>query len=229
MALVAELTVSGALFGGVCADLPDRRVELEDAYLLADGGLAVFLRFDDADPSVVTSALEGTSGVAGVRRLDDGGERPLFRATLTPAARAETVYDTLVAHDITVLEATETADGSRLTVRSPTREALGVLVGEFGRRSVPTTLHRLCSEADAGAARYGLSPKQREALVTAWEAGYYRVPRGATLGDVAATLGITEQSVSQRLRRGIHSLLGATLAGDPDATADDSSAPHIKD
>lgn len=228
MALVAELTVGGALFGGICADLPDRRVELEDAYLLADGGLALFLWFDDADPSVVASALEGASGVAGVRRLD-GGERPLFRVTLTPAARAETVYDTLVAHDVTVLGATETADGSRIAVRIPTREALGVLVGEFGRRSVPTTLHRLCSEADAGAARYGLSPKQREALVTAWEAGYYRVPRGATLGDIAAALDITEQSVSQRLRRGIHSLLGATLAGGPDATADDSAAPHIKD
>lgn len=229
MALVAELTVGGALFGGTCSGLPDRRVALEEAYLLGDGRMALFLWFAASDPETVVGTLDAAVGVDDWRRLDAGTERSLFRVTLTPEARAETVYDALVDHDITVVEATETADGSRLQIRVPTREALGVLVGEFGRRSVPCTLHRLYSETEAREHRYGLSPKQREALVAAWESGYYRVPRGATLGDIGDALGISEQSVSQRLRRGIHSLVGATVAGGSETTCGEDDRPHIKD
>ena len=220
MALVAELTVGGALFGETCAGLPDRRVELEEAYLLGDGRVALFLWFPETDPETVAAALRDAAGVDALRRLDAAEGCSLFRVTLASEARAETVYDALVDHDITVLAATETPDGSRLEIRVPTREALGVLVGEFGRRSIPTTLHRLYSETEAREHRYGLSPKQREALVTAWGSGYYRVPRGATLGDIAAALDISEQSVSQRLRRGLHSLIAATVAGRRDAPAD---------
>ena len=44
--------------------------------------------------------------------------------------------------------------------------------------------------------------KQAEALVTAWQAGYYRSPRGATTADVAALLGIGRSSFEERLRGG---------------------------
>lgn len=229
MALVAELTVGGALFGGVCADLSDRRVALEETYLLDDGRASLFLWFAEPGAEAVETTLDASDGVDAVRRLDDAGERSLFRVTLTPAAREATVYDTLVAHDITVLEATETVDRSRLRIRVPTREALGVVVGEFGRRSVPSTLHRLYAESDPDDRRYGLSPKQREALVAAWRSGYYRVPRRATLGDIASVLDISEQSVSQRLRRGIHSLVGATVVGPVDGRSSDDTTPHIND
>lgn len=229
MALVAELTVGGALFGDLCRSIPDRRVEFEDAYLLDDGRVALFLWFSDVDPGTVEATLRDAPGVAALRRLDDAGERSLFRVTLTPAARAGTVYDTLVDHDITVMEATETAERSRLSIRVPTREALGALVEEFGRRSVPSTLRRLYSETDADERRYGLSPKQREALVVAWESGYYRVPREATLDDLAHVLGISDQSVSQRLRRGTHSLVGATVADRTDGTFGDGAPSDIND
>lgn len=44
--------------------------------------------------------------------------------------------------------------------------------------------------------------KQAEALVAAWQAGYYRSPRGATTADVAALLGIGRSSFEERLRGG---------------------------
>lgn len=216
MTLVAELLVEGSVFGAASTDLPGRRVDFEDAHLLDDGGAALFLRFTRPDAGTVEAALRRAEGVVAVRRLDGAAERALFRVTLGPEGRAGTVYDTLVEEDITVLGATETAEGSRLRLRVPTRDALGRLIAEFERRSIPSTLHRLHPEADDDDGRYGLSAKQREALVAAWEAGYYRVPREATLGDIATSLDISEQSVSQRLRRGIHSLVGATLVGPAD-------------
>jgi len=44
--------------------------------------------------------------------------------------------------------------------------------------------------------------KQAEALVAAFESGYYRSPRAVTTADVGARLGITRSSLEQRLRSG---------------------------
>lgn len=44
------------------------------------------------------------------------------------------------------------------------------------------------------------TPKQREALVAAYEQGYYESPRGTTTRDVAATLGLARSSFEERLR-----------------------------
>jgi predicted DNA binding protein len=45
-----------------------------------------------------------------------------------------------------------------------------------------------------------LTDKQREALVLAFDSGYYDRPRKASLADIAEQLGISKSAVSQRLR-----------------------------
>lgn len=55
----------------------------------------------------------------------------------------------------------------------------------------------------------GLTDPQREALVTARELGYFDVPRGASLSDVADEIGVSPAACSERLRRG-----QATLVAD---------------
>ena len=57
-----------------------------------------------------------------------------------------------------------------------------------------------------------LSPRQREALLTAVETGYYRIPRDATTDDVAARLGVERRTAEEHLRRAENKLLSA-LAG----------------
>jgi hypothetical protein len=47
----------------------------------------------------------------------------------------------------------------------------------------------------------GLTTRQREAVRTAYDLGYFDVPRGTTLADVADELDITPSSCSERLRR----------------------------
>jgi len=70
----------------------------------------------------------------------------------------------------------------------------------FWQRNGGFTLRRLSREGDDGPAD-GLTDRQREALVTAREMGYFEVPRAASLGGVADELGITASSLSERLRR----------------------------
>lgn len=46
-----------------------------------------------------------------------------------------------------------------------------------------------------------LTVRQREALLTAYEMGYFDIPRRASLREIASELGITSSSLSERLRR----------------------------
>lgn len=57
-----------------------------------------------------------------------------------------------------------------------------------------------------------LSDRQREALQTAIEMGYYDTPRGATHADVAAELGCAPNTASEHLQKGEAKLVKAGLA-----------------
>ena len=56
--------------------------------------------------------------------------------------------------------------------------------------------------------------QQREALVTAYELGYFAESRDTSLEDVAAELDLSATAVAGRLKRGMRSLLGMTVAAD---------------
>jgi predicted DNA binding protein len=64
------------------------------------------------------------------------------------------------------------------------------------------SLHRLVeSTPDEPNPVTRMTDRQREALLTAYEMGYFDIPRNATLTEVATALGITAPSLSERLRR----------------------------
>jgi predicted DNA binding protein len=64
---------------------------------------------------------------------------------------------------------------------------------------------------------FGVTESQREALVLAVEEGYYSLPRGISTAELATELGISDQAVTERLRRGIETLVSnALVTADPE-------------
>ena len=61
---------------------------------------------------------------------------------------------------------------------------------------------------------YGLTPAQRETLVTAERGGYFDEPRNLTMDELATKLDISPAAVSGRLRRGVSNLIQRTLISD---------------
>jgi|AntRauTorcE11898_2_1112593.scaffolds.fasta_scaffold21919_3 predicted DNA binding protein len=59
--------------------------------------------------------------------------------------------------------------------------------------------------------QYGISEPQREMLLLAIERNYFDVPREASLAELADELDISSQAASERLRRGLDSLVEQTL------------------
>jgi len=59
-----------------------------------------------------------------------------------------------------------------------------------------------------------LTDQQREALVAAYENGYFQVPRSVSMDDLASEFGISDSALSQRIRRGTAALIAETIASD---------------
>lgn len=57
-----------------------------------------------------------------------------------------------------------------------------------------------------------MTDAQREALLAALTGGYFDVPRQTTIGALAATVGISPNAFSERLRRGTSNLVRSALA-----------------
>jgi hypothetical protein len=92
--------------------------------------------------------------------------------------------------------------------------ARGLQDGDHDIPARLASLHALTA-LDSGA-EHDLTDTQREALLLAYERGYYQSPREVSLDELAAEVGITGQSFGSRLRRGIHRLIGSTLASSSD-------------
>lgn len=119
-------------------------------------------------------------------------------------------------------------DGWRQRRRCADRAAFDAY-WSFWREEGSVTIHRLVESPDCETASPGaeaLSDRQREALVTAFELGYFEVPRGATLTDVANELDIAAPSCSERLRRAQRALIAGSLDAPDETDGDDLIKRH---
>lgn len=84
----------------------------------------------------------------------------------------------------------------------------------------PITVQRVTPDsATRPARRAGLTAKQREMLLHALDTGYFDVPRRTTMVDLAGEFDISDTAVSQRLRRGLSTVLRRSVSTAPDGVA----------
>jgi predicted DNA binding protein len=77
---------------------------------------------------------------------------------------------------------------------------------------------------------FGLAERQRDALITALEPGYFVVPREATTAELADELDVSPRAISQRLRRGIRNLRASTIGTqEPEKDSGLSLSPRWQD
>jgi hypothetical protein len=98
-----------------------------------------------------------------------------------------------------------------LTVWMSERTDLAHLWDYARRNDIGIELLRVNEYASLGSADAGLTDSQREALLVAFEKGYFEEPRDATLGEVAAELDISQPAASGLLRRGIKRLIVSSM------------------
>jgi predicted DNA binding protein len=117
---------------------------------------------------------------------------------------ADPFFRLLDEYDGVVRRGTGTPDAWAFETRFPTHEAFAGFRSACVDRSLGAEVERVYNPTRRGTgAWYGLTPRQRRTLELAVERGYYDIPRRCTTIELADELGISDQAVTERLRRGI--------------------------
>jgi hypothetical protein len=210
MSIVADFSVPADAFclGEALAAVPTATAELDRVVAHSPDHVMPFVWITNTDRGTFDEAVAGDSTVESAEVTDSFEDSHLYQFDWGDVVgeRLHAILD----HDGVVLEARGTDDEWRLRVRFGSREHFSEFRGHFERFG-DVTLHTIQTSPTPGGVAYGVSPKQREALLAAYDAGYYDTPSATTGAELARELGITQQSVSRRLRRGINALIGNTL------------------
>lgn len=94
---------------------------------------------------------------------------------------------------------------------SGTQAAIGEVIRAYERAGMSVTLERIRDYETASGPIDALTDRQRDVLETAFEMGYYEVPRGATTDALAAELDLDPSTVSEHLRRAERNVFAAVL------------------
>ncbi|WP_336339412.1 helix-turn-helix domain-containing protein [Haloarcula brevis] len=212
MATEARFTVPSDQFplGTVFDQLPNVRVELE-RLIPTEGVVIPYFWVRGTEVTDIESAFTEHLGVKSIRLVDSVDDEYLLRVEWP--LDYEGVLTVLAETGVTLIEAIGTSQWWTFEVRCDDRRDLV----EFQRRcrelDIPitmTALHALTPVETATEA--DLTDTQLEALVLAYQRGYYESPRQVTLEALGEELGISQQAVGSRLRGGIKHVLGSTLS-----------------
>ena len=158
----------------------------------------------------IEDVFTGQTGLKSIRQVDTVEAQHLLRAEWEPAYSG--IMQALMDSAVVLIDGNGTNERWTFEIRGNDRSE----IADF---------HHRCQEVDVQlelTALHALTPltsdtekalteTQQEALILAYKHGYYRTPREVTLEELAAELGITQQAVASRLRRGIDQILGETL------------------
>ena len=148
--------------------------------------------------------------VTSVAEMDVFEDRILFR--LEWDASQDRLFQCILNNQGQILSATGTPEGWHFELRFPNREAMSQYQTCCEDAHISSELIRVYNPTNPGAGPwYGLSEPQREALMLAVQMGYYDIPRGCTTEELADELGISDQAVTERLRRAIGAFTRHTL------------------
>lgn len=223
MGLIAEYEVTFADLPlvDVAAALPDTKLRLRVGQPNQAGPPPFVLRasadsYDRLEEAITASgfvdeyALVGREYAARLYRIvpSAGMEEQLEalddRSRLRELAHNESVVDSILV----------TPRGWRQRRWFSDREAFEAYTGFWRENGESFSLCRLTESTAATDRRDALSERQREALLTAYEMGYFEIPRATTLGAVADELGISVPAASERLRRAQTGLVESALESD---------------
>lgn len=220
MGLVAEYEIAceGLPLVEVAAELPEATLAVE-VQPTRDGPPPIVVTASGVDGAAVERAFGAAAFVDEYALIGEAGETRRYQVHSDVGMEAwlgEYVDDVeelreLAANESAIERIRATPDGWRQTGWFADRTAFDAF-SDFWQRNAEFTLLRLAHDGEPEAPGEGLTDAQREALRVAYELGYFEVPRGASLADVADELGVGASALSERLRRAQSHLVETTVA-----------------
>lgn len=189
-------------------------VELEKMIPTGDAAIPYFWvvgegteRFDEV--------LEHEPELSSFDVVDELDQRRLYRAEWDHSA--DTFIQAVFNSDAILQEAGGDADSWHFQLRFPDSEHLSSFHTDCRAQGIDLSIRSLYNPVEPTTVKsQDLTEAQRSLIERAYDEGYFDVPRRTTLAEMADELGISDQAVNERLRRGLSTLIGATIKSGSD-------------
>lgn len=212
MAVVAEFSVDHVDFvlERVFEEYPEATIEL-DRVVPTDEAFLPYFWVWDADVADVVDLVRESDPLSEVELVDEVDDGGLFRAWWTRDVGG--LLEAMDKSDLTLRKAVGSRENWLFELRAERAEDLSEFQRYLTENDVDATLvkmHELGAETTTG--RYNLTPEQRDALMAAYDGGYYQQPTDTDLETLADELDISRSAFSARLKRGYRNLIESTIA-----------------
>lgn len=205
MAVVIELSVPGTAFalGRIIPLGLSATIEL-DRIVPTGGRVCPYLWVETADHAQFREAVEDNDVVEEFRLVTMDGDTGLYHLDWSPERTG--FLNCLQESDAAVLCATGTTDRWEFELRFDSHDHVRQFQEGCSEREIEISIDSVTSGTAGESPTELLSPRQKETIALALERGYFDVPRQTTMVQLADELGISDQAVSARIRRGVKKL-----------------------
>jgi len=211
MAVIAHLRIPSESFelGRILELDASGTIELENMIPMGEKAVPFFSVSEGVRESFERNVESHPSVEHIVEVTSHGGER-LY--SLDWNVGRDLFFQGILNLDGQLLSATGTVDTWEFEIRFLSHESLSEFQEYCSNAHIPLEVGRIYNPVRPGTGMwYGVTDIQREALMRAVQGGYYSIPREMSTQDLADELGISDQAVTERLRRAIVALTENTL------------------
>ncbi|MDL5362198.1 helix-turn-helix domain-containing protein [Halalkalicoccus sp. NIPERK01] len=192
------------------ARIPDLYVEIERFAAQESASAIPFVWVTSDDFEAFEAALSDDPSVDSYTALAEFDDERFYRMNWVD--EVELVVHLLLEEEGAITQARSNGDTWSLQVMFPDHDSLSrtyEFCEENGLALTVDSIYRLDNEDKT---QFGLTESQYRTLAEAKDMGYYDVPREATMSELADSLDVSHQALSERLRRAHGNLVDRALS-----------------
>ena len=194
---------------------PDATLRLDGHYVLKSGDIGWRVEVESTNFNAFESGLEADETVASYDTLETEDPYRLYTVELSDAGRRTSILPLLGESGGEFVGGTRAGDEWTIRLRFSDDAALQAFADTVdARENTSIAVTSIRQDTCDDSAEFGLTPSQHEALNVALEWGYFDIPRRATLAELADEMGVSDQAVSERLRRAQKRVFDRVLAAE---------------
>ena len=202
MSIIAEVTAPAEQFGFAETFHHVPTVEFRVVRLVAyrSGCAMPFLWADCEETGRLLAALERDTSVEGIDVLDAFEEECLLEVDWGDPVRA--FAESINEMGATVFDVSGRDGGWHFQVFFPDRNPISPTREFCENCDIEVSVRRIDQLSESPVyGQFGLTDRQFETIVSAYEGGYYDIPREMNQAELAEHFDVSHQAVSERLRR----------------------------
>lgn len=213
--MFVQFTLDSEAMQTAVSHASDVRVSIKHLDPTEDGSIRTVFWATGSDLQELERGLERDETVSEVQPIASNGDERLYRALHPSNMKDVTVPQAAIKTDGVLLGATTEGAGWRIKMLFPDRESFTDFRSACADAGLTVDVDSIYSKPFSEAEDdLALTDPQRNLLRRAVEVGYFDIPRQTTLQELGQQMNISGQAASERLRRGMETLVRETVSGE---------------